>query len=387
MQPAETRYPIREQELLAIVLALKQWFHLLRGPQQVHVHTDHESLRYLKTCPRPLTPRQARWSQFLEKYNLTLWYVPGLENPAADACSRLTSQQLMDIEIATRARALAITLVENWASPEGEPVDEFLHVLKDSISDGEVWPQPYDHLYISLRSGRSVGEDVDADELAEPAPQFDTEPAVEPEDLEPLPSATTVEPKDLGLEPVPSNEIMAEDSHQPDMHLHEAGNEPDTPADTDDLPDVSMDRPLRVIFGNELRFAPTMAELIRCGCHRDGTLQPVPLPKVWSNTPYPLSLKGTHRRVHRHYQCKDLSSTAVWAAAYREDPWTKHIYEVAVQSPAARHQLRDAKLSFDDGKFFHFSTMGKRVLVPQTLVTSIVGMYHESECYGHSGVL
>ena len=51
MQPAETRYLIREQDLLAIVLALKQWFHLLRGPQQVHVHADHESLRYLKTCP------------------------------------------------------------------------------------------------------------------------------------------------------------------------------------------------------------------------------------------------------------------------------------------------------------------------------------------------
>ena len=49
MQSAETRYPIREQELLAIVLALKQLFHLLRGPQQVHVHIDHESLRYLKT--------------------------------------------------------------------------------------------------------------------------------------------------------------------------------------------------------------------------------------------------------------------------------------------------------------------------------------------------
>ena len=33
MQPAETRYLIPEQDLLAIVLALKQWFHLLRGPQ------------------------------------------------------------------------------------------------------------------------------------------------------------------------------------------------------------------------------------------------------------------------------------------------------------------------------------------------------------------
>ena len=56
MQSAETQYPIREQELLAIVLALKQWFHLLRGPQQAHVHTDHESLGYLKTFPGPLTP-------------------------------------------------------------------------------------------------------------------------------------------------------------------------------------------------------------------------------------------------------------------------------------------------------------------------------------------
>ena len=178
MQPAETRYPIREQELLAIVLALKQWFHLLRGPQQVQLHTDHESLRYLKTCPRPLTARQAHWSQFLKDYNLTLWYVPGLENPAADACSRLTSQQLMDIENATRTRAFVIPLVQNWASPEGEPVDEYLHVLEDSFSHDEVWPQPYDHLYVSLRSGRSVGKEPDADELAEPAPQFDTEPAV-----------------------------------------------------------------------------------------------------------------------------------------------------------------------------------------------------------------
>ena len=42
MQFAETPYPIREQERLAIVLALKQWCDLLRGPQQVHVNTDHQ---------------------------------------------------------------------------------------------------------------------------------------------------------------------------------------------------------------------------------------------------------------------------------------------------------------------------------------------------------
>ena len=37
--------------------------------------------------------------------------------------------------------------------------------------------------------------------------------------------------------------------------------------------------------------------------------------------------------------------------------------------------------------FFHLSTMGKHVLVPRTPVTSIVAMYHESQFYGHSGVL
>ena len=245
-------------------------------------------------------------------------------------------------------------------------------MLEDSFGHDEVWPQPYDHLYMSLRSRRSVGKGPDVDGHAEPALQSDTEPAVEPEELEPL----------------PSNEVLAEDSQQPTVHLDDAGNEvPDMSTDPDDLPDIYMDRPLCVTFGKKLRYAPTLTELIRCRRHRDGTLQPVPLPKVGRNTPYPSSLKGTHRRVHRHYQCKDLSSTAVWAAAYREDPRTKHIYEIAGRSPTARHQLGDAKLSFDDGKFFHLSTMGKRALVPRTLVTSIVAMYHESEFYGHSGGL
>ena len=216
----------------------------------------------------------------------------------------------MHIENATRTRAFVIPLVENCASPEGEPVDEFLHVLEDSFSHDEVWPQPYDRLYVSLRSRRSVGKEPDGDEHAEPARQFDTEPAVEPEDLVPLPSyATTVEPEDL--EPVPSAEVMGEDSHQPDMHLDDAGNEPDMPANTDDLPDVSMDRPLRVTFGKKLRYAPTMAVLICCRPHRDGTLQSVPLPKVGPNTPYASSLKGTHGGVHQHSQCKDLTSLGV----------------------------------------------------------------------------
>ena len=227
-QSAENQYPVREQKLLAIVLALKQWFHLVRGPQQVHVQTDHESLRYLKTCPQPMTPQQAPRSQFSEEYNLTLWHVLGLDNPAADACSRLTSQQFMDIKNATRSQAFVVPLVESWVSPEGQPVDEFLHVLEDSFSHDEVWPQPYHNLYVSLPSARSLGKDPDVDVDPVPDLRFDTEPAAEPEKLEPL----------------PSDGALADNSHEPVAHLNYAGNEvPDMLADTDDLPEVDTDRP------------------------------------------------------------------------------------------------------------------------------------------------
>ena len=139
-------------------------------------------------------------------------------------------------------------------------------MLEDSFSHNEVWPQPYDHLYVSLRSGRSVGKEPDVDAHAEPALGFVTEPAVGPEDLEPLPSnETAVEPEDL--EPLPWNEFLAEDSHQPEVHLDDAGNEPDTFTNTDNLPDIDIDRPLRVTFGKDLRYAPTLAELIFRGRH------------------------------------------------------------------------------------------------------------------------
>ena len=222
-----------------------------------------------------------------------------------------------------------------------------------------------------------MGKGSDVDVESEPTLQFDTEPAFKPEELKPLP-----------LESLPSDEALAEDAHQPTVHLNDAGNEvPDMSTDTDDLPHVDMDRPLRVTFGKKLRYAPTLTELIRCRGHLDGTLQAAPLPKVGPNTPYLSGLKGTHRQVNQQHQCKDLTSTAPRAALYREDQRTRHIYKIAVRSPTARHQLGDAKLSFDDGKFLHLSTSGKYVLVPRTLVTSIVAMYQESKFYSHSGVL
>ena len=143
-------------------------------------------------------------------------------------------------------------------------------MLKDSFSHDEVWPQPYDHLYVSLSSGRCVGKDPDVDINAEPALQFDTEPAIELEEREPL----------------STDEAPTEDSHEPAAHLYDAVNEiTQQSTDPEDLPEVDSDRPLQVTFGKQLRYAPTLMELICCRRHPEGTLQPKSLPKVGRPSP------------------------------------------------------------------------------------------------------
>ena len=86
LHKAETNYPVHEQELLAIVLALKEWRHYLHGTK-FRIQTDHQSLRFLNTQPH-LSPRQVRWSEFLQQFDFHIEYKPGHLNAAADALSR-----------------------------------------------------------------------------------------------------------------------------------------------------------------------------------------------------------------------------------------------------------------------------------------------------------
>jgi transposase InsO family protein len=86
LSPAERNYPTREQELLAIVDALKSWRHYLLGIP-FKVETDHASLRYLQTQPH-LSGRLVRWSEYLQEYDFTVAHIPGKDNHVADALSR-----------------------------------------------------------------------------------------------------------------------------------------------------------------------------------------------------------------------------------------------------------------------------------------------------------
>ncbi len=86
LNDAQTRYTTHEQELLAVIHALKEWRHYLSGTTFT-VQTDHQSLIWLQS-QQHLTKRQRRWSDEIQKFDIKIEYKPGTENIVADALSR-----------------------------------------------------------------------------------------------------------------------------------------------------------------------------------------------------------------------------------------------------------------------------------------------------------
>jgi len=86
LNPAERNYPTHEQELLAVVHALKTWRYYLDGSHFI-VYTDHATLQHFPTQPN-LTRRQARWMELLQEYDFDFRYKPGKDNVVPDALSR-----------------------------------------------------------------------------------------------------------------------------------------------------------------------------------------------------------------------------------------------------------------------------------------------------------
>ena len=116
LTPTEQRYTVTEQELMAITKTFEHFRHWLHGPMTVQVHSDHAALKNLLTMQ--LTPRNARWIQSLGEYNLIIQHIPGRENRAADALSRVGSH----------GHGVASTAFDrpDWFGPSGVSANEAL---------------------------------------------------------------------------------------------------------------------------------------------------------------------------------------------------------------------------------------------------------------------
>ena len=116
MAPAELNYTVSEQELLAVVYALRTWRCYLEGCTGLTIITDHKPNSYIN-AQEVLSRRQSRWSEFLSRFDYTLVYRPGRTN-VAYPLSRLR------VNAITRSLARAHKTIPPEASKDLLPLDK-----------------------------------------------------------------------------------------------------------------------------------------------------------------------------------------------------------------------------------------------------------------------
>jgi hypothetical protein len=123
LNSAEQNYTTTEREILAVVHALRVWRCYLEGVY-FEVETDHKCNTFFQSQPN-LARRQARWSEFPQRFGKFKWdYCPGEQN-VADALSRrdvaTISQDSVSVVKALAVCAAAIlSVMYNWSSKPGQ---------------------------------------------------------------------------------------------------------------------------------------------------------------------------------------------------------------------------------------------------------------------------
>ncbi|XP_035897214.1 uncharacterized protein K02A2.6-like [Anopheles stephensi] len=101
MTTTEQRYPIIDKEALAIVWAIKNFFHYLYA-RKFTLITDHKPLTQIfhpeKSLPTLCIRRMANYADYLSHFNFTIEYRPTKLNTNAEYCSRIPStSKLSDV--------------------------------------------------------------------------------------------------------------------------------------------------------------------------------------------------------------------------------------------------------------------------------------------------
>jgi len=86
--PVECNYEIYDKELMAIVRTFEEWrAHLECSRHPIQVLSDHKNLEYFMST-KLLNRRQARWSEFLSRFDFRIVYRPRKAGGKPDALTR-----------------------------------------------------------------------------------------------------------------------------------------------------------------------------------------------------------------------------------------------------------------------------------------------------------
>ena len=111
-------------------MALEEWRQYLQGTTHpITIITDHKNLSYIKD-PQKLSRRQARWSLFLQDFDIQWQVTPGTKMAPADALSRRdhvdTTQDNQEASICLEPvviQALDLTLAQKiQSSTKSDPL-------------------------------------------------------------------------------------------------------------------------------------------------------------------------------------------------------------------------------------------------------------------------
>ena len=123
-------YDMYDRELLAVILALEEWHQYLQETAHpITIITDHKNLSYIKDSQK-LSRQQARWSLFLQDFDIQWGVTPGTKMAPADALSRwdhvdttLDNQETSICPEPIIIQALDLTLTQKIrSSTESDPL-------------------------------------------------------------------------------------------------------------------------------------------------------------------------------------------------------------------------------------------------------------------------
>nr|AAV43999.1 putative polyprotein [Oryza sativa Japonica Group] len=156
LRPHEGNYPTHDLELAAVVHALKIWRHYLIG-NRCEVYTDHKSLKYIFT-QSDLNLRQRRWLELIKDYDVGIHYHPGKANMVADALSRKSHCNTLDVrgippELNQQMEALNLSIVGRGflATLEAKPT------LLDQIREAQKNDPDMRGLLKNMKQGKAAG--------------------------------------------------------------------------------------------------------------------------------------------------------------------------------------------------------------------------------------
>ncbi|KAI5720182.1 hypothetical protein M8J77_003074 [Diaphorina citri] len=125
LSKAERNYSVTELECLAVVWSLKKFRTYIEGGYKLIVVTDHSSLKWLYTMPKP-TPKLCRWSLELQEYQIEFRHRTGKTHYIPDALSRVNFEPSVESEeIGLSVLATPdITAYEEWYDSKFRQVAE-----------------------------------------------------------------------------------------------------------------------------------------------------------------------------------------------------------------------------------------------------------------------